>query len=249
MKKIGIILVSTILTVFLALFFFLTPSQIISKINDAQQAVVFSAGKSDGNLLTGYRFTNASFASGEGRRLLVFDEVKLNISLLRLLRGQMRMDIHSKEITAVLYAGFDGSTKGEATFKDIPFDSTAFIHPENVLFTAPLSGRVIMSDRKADIEVKADQMRWKRLSVSGFDLPPDIFEKGKGALSIEQSRIIVKSFAFEGDKGYARLSGELSSGQRNLILELFPNDWNEFLLIPLERYKISPGQYKMPLNL
>ncbi|MBI5632920.1 MAG: hypothetical protein HZA15_05520 [Nitrospirae bacterium] len=249
MKKIGIILASSILTIYLALFFFLTPFQIISKINDMQQTVVFSAEKSNGNLLTGYRFTNASLASGEGRRLLFLDEMKLNISLLRLLLGQIRMDIQSKEITAVLSAGFHGSMKGEANFKGIPLDSTAFIPQENILFSALLSGRMIISGRNADMEVKSDEMLWKRLSVSGFDLPLDIFENGKGALSIEQSRIIVRSLAFEGTKGYARLSGELSSGQQNLILELFPHDWNDLLLIPLERYKISPGQYKMPLNL
>jgi len=249
MKKIIIVLAGAILTVFLTLFFFLAPSQIISKINDAQQAVVLSAGKSGGNFLTGYHFTNASFAGKDGTRLLVLDEITLDIHLLPLIFGRIGIDLHSKEITAALSAGFDGSLKGEASFTGIPFDTAAFILPENVSFIAPISGRVILSDRKADIEVRADEIIWKRLSVSGFELPLDIFEKGKGALSLERGRIIVKSLAFEGGKGYARLSGEIISGQRNLTLELFPSDWNDLMLIPLERYKVSPGQYKMPLNL
>jgi len=102
-----------------------------------------------------------------------------------------------------------------------------------------------VSGRKADIEVRADAITWKRLSVSGFELPPDMFEKGKGGISVESNRIMVKSLAFEGRKGYARLSGEVISGQQHLTLELFPNDWDDFMLIPLERYKVSPGQYKM----
>jgi len=249
MKKIIIVLAAAILTVFLALFFFLTPAQIISKINDAQQAVVLSAGKSGGNFLTGYHFTNASLVGNEGTRLLVLEEVTLDIHLLPLIFGRIGIEIHSKEITAALSAGFDGSLKGEASFNGLPFDTTAFILPANISFTAPISGRVILSDRKADIEVKADEIIWKRLSVSGFELPSNIFERGKGALTVEQGRIIVKSLAFEGGKGYARLSGEIRSGQRNLTLELFPSDWNDFMLLPLERYKVSPGQYKMPLNL
>jgi type II secretion system protein N len=249
MKKIIVVLAAAILTVFLALFFFLTPSQIISKINDAQQAVVLSAGKSGGNFLTGYHFTNASLAGREGTRLLVLEEVTLDIHLLPLIFGRIGIDIHSKEIAAAFSAGFDGSLKGEASFKGIPFDTAAFILPENVSFIALISGRVIVSGRKADIEVKADEISWKRLSVSGFELPLDIFQKGKGALSVERGRITVKSLAFEGGKGYARLSGEIISGQRNLTLELFPNDWDDLMLIPLERYKVSPGQYKMTLNL
>ncbi len=249
MKKIIIVLASTILTVFLTLFFFLTPSQIISKINDAQQAVVLSAGQSGGNILTGYHFMNASFAGKDGTRLLVIDEVTIDVHLLLLILGRTGIYIHSKEITAALSAGFDGSLKGEASFNGVPFDTAAFISPADVSFIAPISGRAILSGRKADIEVKADEITWKRLSVSGFDLPPDIFQKGKGAISVEQGRIVVKSLAFEGGKGYARLSGEIISGQRHLTLELFPSDWNDFMLMPLERYKVSPGQYKMPLNL
>jgi type II secretion system protein N len=249
MKKGIIVLASAILTVFLALFFFLTPAQVISKINDAQQAVVLSAGKSHGNFLTGYHFTNASLAGNKGMRLLDLDEVRLDIHLLPLILGRIGIEIHSKELTAALTAGFDGSIKGEASFNGLPFDTAAFMPSTDVSFTAPISGRVIVSGRKADIEARVDELKWKKLSVSGFELPSDIFETGKGAFAVEQGRIIIKSLAFEGSKGYARLSGEILSGQRHLTLELFPNDWNDVMLIPLERYKVSPGQYRMPLNL
>ncbi len=249
MRKIIIVLASAILSVFLTLFFFLTPEQLISKINDAQQAVVLSAGQADGNFVTGYRFTNAVLAGNDAVKLLVLDEVRLDVRLLPLFLGRIGIDIHSKEITAALSAGFDGSLKGEVSFTDVPFDTAVFVSSANVSFSAPVSGRVIVSGRKADIEVRADEINWKRLSVSGFELPTDIFEKGKGGISVDGARIIVKSLAFEGSKGYARLSGEIVNGQRHLTLELFPNDWNDFMLMPLERYKVSPGQYKMPLEL
>ena len=248
MKKIIIVLASALLIVFLTLFFFLTPAQVISKINDTQHKVVFSAGQSEGNFITGYRFTNAAFAGYDGTELLAFDKVMLDLHLFPVLLGRIGIDIHSQGIMAAFNAGFDGSIYGEATFTGVPLDTSAFISPANVSFTAPVSGRVIASGRKADIEVRADEITWKRLSVSGLELPPDIFEKGKGSISIERDRIIVKSFAFEGGKGYARLSGEIMNGQRRLTLELFPNEWDDFMLIPFERYKISPGQYKMPVD-
>jgi len=248
MKKIIIVLAAAVLTAFLTLFFFLTPAQVVSKINAAQHKVVFSAGQSDGNFVTGYRFTNAAFAGYDGTKVLEFDEGMLDIHLLPLFLGRIGIDILSNGITAALSAGFDGSVQGEASFSGVQFNSEGFILPENVSFTAPVSGRVVMSGKKADIEVRADEITWKRLSVSGFELPSDIFEKGKGGISVERGRIIVKSLAFEGDKGYARLSGEIISGQRRLTLELFPNDWDDPMLIPFERYKISPGQYKMPVD-
>ena len=248
MRKIVIVIASALLLVFFTLFFFLTPAQIISQINDAQHKVVFSAGQSDGNFVTGYHFTDASLAVNNGTKLLILDEVMLNLRLLPLFLGRIGIDIHSKGITAALSAGLDGSVNGVANFTDVPLDTAAFISPAQAAFTAPVSGRVIASGRKADIEVRADEIIWKKLSVSGFELPPDIFEQGKGGISVERGRIIVKSLAFEGSKGYARLSGEIINGQRHLTLELFPNDWDDPMLIPLERYKVSPGQYKMPFN-
>jgi hypothetical protein len=248
MQILFIVLAGTVLTAFLTLFFFLTPEQIISKINDAQQTVIFSAGQSGGNFVTGYRFTNAALAGNKGTKMLDLDEVMLDLHLLPLFLGRIGIDIHSKGITAALIAGFDGSVSGEASFSNVQFDSEALISPEKVSFTAPVSGKVVMSGRKADIEVRADEIAWERLSVSGYELTPDIFEKGKGGISVERGRINVRSLAFEGGKGYARLSGEIISGQPRLTLELFPNDWNDFMLIPFERYKISPGQYKMPVE-
>lgn len=249
MKKIIIILTAVTLTASLTLFFFLTPSQIISEINKAQQAVVVSAGNAGGNFLTGYHFRGAALAGRDGRKLLVLDEVMLDIHLSSLMFGRIGIDIHSREMAAAFRVGLDGSLNGEASFYGLPFDTEAFIPPATISFTAPISGRAVVSGRKADIEVKADEITWKRLSVSGFDLPLNMFEKGKGALTVERGRMTVRSLAFEGGKGYARLSGEILSGQRHLALELFPNDWNDFMLIPLERYKVSPGQYKMTLNL
>ena len=87
MKKIIIVLASALLSIVLTLFFFLTPEQIISKINNAQHKIVFSAGQSDGNFLTGYRFTNASLAGNNGTKLLILDEVMLDLRLLPLFLG------------------------------------------------------------------------------------------------------------------------------------------------------------------
>lgn len=248
MSKALIVLASVILTGFLTLFFFLTPELFIREINALQQTAVITTGPSGGNFITGYRFSNVSITGTEGKKMLAFDEVVVDLHLLPLFLGRIGIDIHSKEITAALSAGFDGSLKGEVSFRDVPIDTEAFISPENISFTAQVSGRVILSGRKSDIEIRADAITWRRLIVAGFELPQDFFDNGKGGISAEQGRVIVKSIAFEGNKGYARLSGEIISKKQDLLLELFPKDWNDFMLTPFERYKISPGQYTIPLN-
>lgn len=249
MKKIIIVLACAMLTAFLALFFIVAPEQIISKINIAQKAVVLRAEKSGGNFLTGYFFTNISLFGNNGAKLLSLEEVLVDLRFLPLFSGRIGIDLKSKYIIAAFMAGIDGSISGEAKFTGLPFDSAAYIQPENIAFTAPISGRVSMSGRKADFEVKAEAITWKRFSVSDFALPSDICEKGRGGVSVDKGSIIVKSLACEGSRGYSRISGEINSGQRRLMLELFPKDWDDFMLLPLKRYKVTPGHYKIPLNL
>ncbi len=248
MKRIFVVLFSAALTVILSLYFFLTPKQVISQINKAQQEVVLSAGRSEGNFLTGYRFSDAVLAGQDGARLYSFDQVMLEIQFMPLILGRIGIKAYSKEAEAVVSAGLGGSIQAEADFRGLPFDTATFSLPENVAFAAPLYGRMILSGGKADMEFRSDEIRWRRLAVSGFDLPLDMFKKGRGALSVEGDRIIIKSLAFEGKKGYARLSGGITKGQHRLTLELFPNDWDDLMLLPLKHYRVSPGQYKMPVD-
>lgn len=76
------------------------------------------------------------------------------------------------------------------------------------------------------------------------------FHKAHGALSINGNTIKIDSLSLEGEKGYARIKGDITDGVMNLVLELMP--YFE-VITPVEsmlisKYQISPGYYVIPIK-
>ena len=67
---------------------------------------------------------------------------------------------------------------------------------------------------------------------------------------IENSIIKITSISLEGDKGYARLKGDITNRRMDLSLELMPDEnklsTGESMLIG--RHIVSPGYYVIPIK-
>ena len=76
------------------------------------------------------------------------------------------------------------------------------------------------------------------------------FHRLQGSLSIENSIIKITSISLDGDKGYARIKGDITNRILNLSLELMPDEnklsTGESMLIG--RYIVSPGYYLIPIR-
>jgi type II secretion system protein N len=87
-------------------------------------------------------------------------------------------------------------------------------------------------------------------SVKGMPLPISSFHKIQGTLSLKENTVNVKSISLEGDRGYARLKGNVTNGFMNLVLELMPSagKLNPIESTLISRYQISPGYYVIPIK-
>lgn len=87
-------------------------------------------------------------------------------------------------------------------------------------------------------------------TAMGMPLPLNSFNKIQGALYIQGNTIKITSISLEGDKGYARLKGDVINEIKNLNLELMPdmNKLNAVESILIGKYQISPGYYVIPIK-
>lgn len=78
----------------------------------------------------------------------------------------------------------------------------------------------------------------------------DTFHRIQGAINIDGNNININSIGLEGEKGYARISGDIIKNDMRLSLELMP--YHERLtqveLMLINKYEVSPGYYVIPLN-
>jgi hypothetical protein len=76
------------------------------------------------------------------------------------------------------------------------------------------------------------------------------FHTVQGVLNIVNDKIRIESLGIEGEKGYARVKGDITAGFMNLTLELMPSAGKlspaELMLI--DSYRQSPGYYVIPLK-
>ena len=88
------------------------------------------------------------------------------------------------------------------------------------------------------------------LSSRGLPLLLRSFHKIQGALSLKDNTVYVKSISLEGDKGYARLKGNIKNNFMNLALEVMPvkGKLNQIESIFIKRYQASPGYYIIPIK-
>jgi type II secretion system protein N len=76
------------------------------------------------------------------------------------------------------------------------------------------------------------------------------FRTMQGALLIRGNNIKFDSVSLEGEKGYARLKGNITNGIMNLALELMPltGKLNTLESMLIGKYIVSPGYYIIPIK-
>lgn len=184
--------------------------------------------------------------------LLAFENADVSLNLLSLLRLRPGLDFN------IAISGGNISGQASMTGNEIKIDASnikisgiplfeqAGLHGE-----ANLSGSLLLQDNKGNIIFSSDNMGLKNASFGGVPLPLELFYSLKGAMTISGDTVEVQSFALEGKGIYARIKGLLKQKRLNMIMELMTDSSfksEAFPLWMLEAFKVSPGNYAIPIN-
>jgi type II secretion system protein N len=117
--------------------------------------------------------------------------------------------------------------------------------------TGTISGRLTMIDDTGHVEFVAKDSSFEPAIFSGVKIPLNFFHNIRGSVDIKGNIINVVSVALEGKDIYARLKGVVKDAVMDLNMELMPGMSfieNPLFLAGLEKYKISPGYYVIPVK-
>ena len=113
------------------------------------------------------------------------------------------------------------------------------------------SGEMKIENSSGEIRFALTNAVFESASFGGITLPLEMFNTARGAMSINNNTIDIKSFALEGDGIYARIKGHITEGKASLTAELMPErsfKEKNYLFAMLEQYKVSPGYYSIPIT-
>ena len=114
-----------------------------------------------------------------------------------------------------------------------------------------LSGDMKIEKSSGEIKFTVTDAVFEPASFGGIMLPLEMFNKARGAMTINNNTVEIRSFALEGDGIYARIKGKITEGRASLTVELMPERTfkeKNYIFSMLEQYKVSPGYYSIPIT-
>lgn len=248
MRKIFIAIVVVISVFTLTAFFYITPENLLLIINNYLPELTINQEGGEGNLITGYSYDRVSVVK-KGEELIGVNKLKVQFNYLPLITGKVAVRIKSNEVKGYVNVFFNGKMDGELSIKELHFHTSSFGISDKIDFSALLTGVLKLRKESVLLEIKTEEIHWQRLTVSDIDIPFTLFTMATGGIVFTQKGVQIKSINFAGEKGNARLIGEINKDGRKLVLEIIPKNWDEPYLLPLIQYKVEPGLYKIPLTI
>ena len=113
------------------------------------------------------------------------------------------------------------------------------------------SGDMKIEGGNGEIRFALTNAVFKSASFGSVTLPLEMFNTARGAMTINNNTVDIKSFALEGDGIYARIKGNITGGRASLTAELMPERsfrGKSYIFSLLEQYRVSPGYYAIPIT-
>jgi type II secretion system protein N len=202
-----------------------------------------------------YNFSaNKLIVKSSAREIIFFSNVHGVINPLSLLILQLNISIDAN-VGGGNISGNVRLAKNEMRmrldFTKAPIGEIPMLKRAGINGTGTLSGRFSMINSKGNIDFNTEDGNFQQAEFAGVKVPLNFFRDVKGAIEIEGDMLNIISVYCEGKDIYARLKGVIKDAVMDLTMEVMPGQSfieNPFFVAELERYKISPGYYIIPVR-
>lgn len=176
-------------------------------------------------------------------------DISSRINPLYLLKKQFAFSIKGKIGTGDIEGFFKLPDKGSLKIDRAEINAIPYLASAGLEGNGLISADLNLTDNIIDVIFKIPDADIQGLAM-GMPLPISSFRKIQGALSVKENTITITSISLEGDRGYARLKGNITNGFMNLVLELMPSagKLNSIESTLMSRYQISPGYYVISIK-
>lgn len=143
------------------------------------------------------------------------------------------------------------NANGKFEFEGMDLTAISLLRKTKIKCSGNISGFFIFNDMDSHIEFISKNLSLEDIEISGIRAPISLFHSMSGAININNNIINIKSISFDGKNVYARLKGCIKDYVADAIIEIMPDKnflESTYILAGLEKYKVSPGYYLIPLK-
>jgi len=234
----------------------------VSLIKDSIEGSVSAQNSRDGTrvstegLRKGFFFTvyadSIDLQTGSAPPLSI-KNITVRINPFYLLKKQAVFSANGTVGMGNINGSFRLPVSGELTVTNIGINAIPYLTSLGIKGEGFISGKAVLKNNAIDVLFEIPDAALQD-AVINVPLPLSWFNKIQGVFSITGNAVRIDSMTFEGEKGFARLKGNINNGVMNLELELMPdagyfaNEREPLELALIRQYQISPGYYLIPVK-
>lgn len=169
-------------------------------------------------------------------------------SLRYLTGGELAFAIKGRIGTGDVYGILKLPLNADIKIAGAELNAIPYLRQFNIDIMGRVFSDITMDGHTARVVFKVPDLN---IDDSGSVIPLlNTFSSLQGAMSLRADTIKIDSISLNGDKGYARLQGNITSNVMDLTLELMPyagklSDMESMLI---GKYIVSPGYYVIPIK-
>ncbi len=139
--------------------------------------------------------------------------------------------------------------EGNITVDRAELSAIPYLTRLGIAIKGTLSSDIVLKDEKVTVLFEVPDLDIAEGALAAIPFL-NTFHKMQGALSLINDRIEFDSVSLEGEKGFARLRGNITKGIMDLDLEIMPEagKLNALESMIISTYFVSPGYFVIPLN-
>jgi type II secretion system protein N len=165
-----------------------------------------------------------------------------------LIKRQIAFSVKGKIGTGDINSLLTYPADGEIRIEKADLNEIPYLTHLGIKTNGHISADILLGNKSARITFQVPDMD---LQESTINIPfINSFHRVHGALSVSGNDIKLESVSLEGDKGYARLRGDIRNNIMDLRLELMPamEKLSSIELMLIGKYIVSPGYYVLPIK-
>ena len=178
---------------------------------------------------------------------LTINDLSINFTPRHLNTGELAFLVRGKIGTGTMEGTLKLPMKGNFRINKAELDSVTYLRRFGLE-----AGGHLSSDIELNKENVAAVFNVPDLDIRSATMVPllNTFRRIQGSVHLEGNDLRVDSISLEGDKGFARLKGQIKNGIADMVLELMPveRSLNTLESMIIGKYLVSPGYYSVPIK-
>jgi type II secretion system protein N len=185
----------------------------------------------------------------DNKPALIINDLSINFTPRHLNAGKLAFLVRGKIGTGTIEGILMPPMKGNFNIDNVDLDSIPYLKMFGVEVGGHLTADIILNNEKVEAVFNVPDLNIGNPDVAVIPLI-NTFRRMQGSVHLDGNDLQVNSISLEGEKGFARLKGQIRNGLANMTLELMPveQSLNSLESMIIGKYIVSPGYYTIPIN-